>query len=103
MISCNFFQLHLPIASKSGLFSVILNCVPYVLMGQRALRAYVLMCQRALRAYVPMCLTCLRANVPYVLTCSRTNVTCVLMFSRALPAGIRQAGMSLETVTLRIE
>ena len=38
-----------------GLYSSLLNCVPYVLTCQRALRAYVLTCQRALRAYVLTC------------------------------------------------
>ena len=72
----------------------LLNCVPYVLACQRALRAYVptflaclranvscvLTCSRALRAHVPMCLACLRG---YMITCSclacsRVNVPCVL-------------------------
>ena len=43
----------------------LLNCVPYVLTCQRALRAYVLTCQCAL------VLTCSRANVSYLLMCSR--------------------------------
>ena len=49
-------------------FRSLLNCVPYVLTCQRALRAYALTCQRFLRAYV---LTSQRANVSCVLTCSR--------------------------------
>ena len=44
----------------------LLNCVPYVLTCQRALRAYVFTCQRALRAYL---LTCQRALRAYVLVC----------------------------------
>ena len=47
-------------------FRSLLNCVPYVLTCQRALRAYVLTCQRVLRAYV---LTSQRALRAYVLTC----------------------------------
>ena len=44
----------------------LLNCVPYVLTCQRALRAYVLTCQRTLLAYV---LKCQRALRVHVLTC----------------------------------
>ena len=33
----------------------LLNCVPYVLTCQRALRPYMLTCLRALRAYVLKC------------------------------------------------
>ena len=46
----------------------LLNCMPYMLMCQRALRGYMLLCQSALHAYV---LTCLRALCAYVLTCPR--------------------------------
>ena len=69
----------------------LLNCVPYVLTCQRALRAYVPRCQRALRAhvltcfaclrgYVLTCLACLHAHVP---TCLRAHVPCVLKCSNA--------------------
>ena len=69
----------------------LLNCVPYVLPCQRALRAYVRTCQRVLCAYLLMCLACSRAHVPmclaclrgYMIKCSclacpRVNVPCVL-------------------------
>ena len=46
------------------LITSLLNCVPYVLTCQRALRA-----------------TCLRADASYVLTCSRVNMLCVLTYS----------------------
>ena len=63
----------------------LLNCVPYVLTCQRALRAfvltcqcalraYVLTCQRVLRAYVPKCTACLHAHVPTCLACLRARV-----------------------------
>ena len=75
----------------------LLNCVPYVLTWQRALRAYVPTCLACLGAHVPTCLACSRdnvpcvltysgANAPCVLTCSRANVPCVLTCSRALRA-----------------
>ena len=54
----------------------LLNCVPYVLMCQRGLRAYVLTCQRALRACVLTCLAHIRAQVPWVLQCSRAQIAC---------------------------
>ena len=46
------------------LIKSLLNCVPYVLTCQRALRA-----------------TCLRADASYVLTCSCANMLCVLTYS----------------------
>ena len=46
----------------------LLNCVPYVLTCQCALRAYALTWLRALGAYV---LTCQRALRAYGLTCQR--------------------------------
>ena len=62
----------------------LLNCVPYVLTCQRALRAQVLTCQRVLRAYVftyhralhaylPTCLACFSVHVPTCLECLLTN------------------------------
>ena len=63
----------------------LLNCVPYVLTCQRALRAYVLTCQRTLLAYVLKCQRALRVHVltcqlawrAYVLKCQRAYVfTC---------------------------
>ena len=70
----------------------LLNCVPYVLTCQRALRAcmltcqrvlraYVLTCQHALRAYVLMCQSALRA---YVQKCFRANVPRVLCLTYQL-------------------
>ena len=55
----------------------LLNCVPYVLPCQRALRAYVPTFLACLRAHVPTRLVCLLAHVPCVLTCSRANVSCM--------------------------
>ena len=63
----------------------LLNCVPYVLTCQRALRAYVLTYQRTLLAYVLKCQRALRVHVltcqlawrAYVLKCQRAYVfTC---------------------------
>ena len=44
----------------------LINCVPYVLTYQLALRVYVLACQRVLWVCVLTCqrVSCLRANVP---------------------------------------
>ena len=61
----------------------LLNCVPYVLMCGRALRAYVLTCQRGLRAYV---ITCQLALCAYMLTLQRTLPAYLLTCQRMLRA-----------------
>ena len=58
----------------------LLNCVPFVLACQRALRVYVLTYLRALRLYVLMCLRALRAHV---LTCQCVLRVYMLTRSRA--------------------
>ena len=84
----------------------LLNCLPYSLTSQgalrahvptrfarsrahastrqRALRAYMLTCQRALRAFLLTCHFALRAHVPMFLTCLRGNLSCVPTCLRAL-------------------
>ena len=77
----------------------LLNCVPYMLMCQHALRGYMLLCQSTLHVYVltflhALCayvLTCprvlhayvLSAYVPCVRRCLRTSMACLLTCSRA--------------------
>ena len=58
----------------------LLNCVPYVLTCQRALRvlrAHMPMCLGCLCAHMPTCLACSCAHVPTCLVCLRANVSCV--------------------------
>ena len=56
----------------------LLNCVPYVLTRQRALRAYVASYLACLRAKVPTGLACLWAHMPTFFACSCADVpTCL--------------------------
>ena len=73
------------------LIKSLLNCVPYMLTCQRALRAT---CLRADASYVLTCscantlcvLKCQRVSMPYVLTCQYALRAYVLMCQRALHA-----------------
>ena len=63
--------------------SSLLNCVPYVLMCQRALRAYMPTCLACFGAHVPTCLACLRAHMPVCLACLRAQMPSCLACLRA--------------------